>query len=426
LPFKKPRGVHFERKKDSSLLNTLKRPFAPKKVRVPLYAGPHAGVMPCVGVGEIVKTGQKIAHPKNSESVPIYASLSGKVEKIEPELLPDGRECLAVEILGDGEPGQGFQGTETKRDISGISREELLSIFREQGLLTMDLTMIPVHERIRKKAYTQTIVINGCEQEPYLTCDQFLLGSRAVEVLKGIDLLRRASGAEKVIIVMEDANREECEIIKSKIYLSKWKSYEARMIPSFYPLGTDEFLMKMFPGNTMIWNAPTAYAAYEAVYFQKPFYERIVTVAGECVAEPRNLLLPFGLSCQDAVQCCKGLLREPKKVLIGGPMTGLAQPDLEQPVITAGTNAVLAVPPEVAKDLNEQPCIRCNRCVDTCPAGISPVMITLAAERGEYEVAENWGLEACVECGVCTYICPSERPMANMIRQAKEKTGVGV
>ena len=417
MPFTKPRGIRLERKKESGLLNTLKRPYAVKRVRVPLLGGS----VPCVKEGDHVHLGQKIADPKGPDSVPVYASLAGRIEKITVTRLSDGQECTCAEILSEGESKQA-QFAETKKDGEGLSKEEILNTFRERGLLSADPGMEPVHAKIRKNAPVRTIVMKCCEPEPYTTSGQVLLASHPVEILKGTDLLKKAAGAEKAVLVFEDANREEYELIKSKIYLLKWNGYEAEMVPSVYPPYHEDLWRRKLSGGVMTWNIPTAYAAYEAVYLRKPFFERVVTVGGECVAEPRNLWLPFGFSFQDAVQACKGFLREPRKVLSGGPMTGTAQAGLDVPV-TAGTNAILALPGQVARETEEKPCIRCNRCVDTCPVSISPAMIALAAESGEFQAAEEWGARDCIECGVCGYVCPSEKNMAKWIRLAKEKTG---
>ncbi|MDD5225715.1 MAG: SLBB domain-containing protein, partial [Candidatus Omnitrophica bacterium] len=162
----------------------------------------------------------------------------------------------------------------------------------------------------------------------------------------------------------------------------------------------------------------TAFAVYEAVAQQKPFYERVVTVGGECVVEPRSLWLPIGISFHDAIHACKGVMREPQKVLMGGPMAGTAQRTTEIPVM-AGTNAILALPKEIAKEESEAPCIRCNLCVDHCPVSLSPAMITLASEQKEFSVAEEWNVMECIECGNCAYVCPSKRPMLELIRFAR-------
>ena len=417
--FKKPRGIRLERKKISSLLNTLKRPYAPKQVLLPLYGGPAAELTPYFKIGEHVQVGQKIAAPQTADGVPVYASLSGKIEKTATVLLPNGQKCLAVEITGDTDPASS-QFVETKKEIEGFTQEDLLGIFQERGLLTTDEKMEPVHVKAKKNATARTVVINCSEPEPYITSGQMLFTLNPIEILKGAELLRKAVGAEKAVMVIEDANREEYELIKSKIYLSKWETIKTKIIPTVYPAGREDFLLKDFQGDVVVWDVATAYAVYEAVYLQKPFYERVVTVAGECIVEPRNLWLPFGFFFQDAIQSCKGFLRDPRKVLAGGPMTGTAQETLDVPV-TAGTNAILALPPVVARESHEQPCIRCNRCVDTCPVSLSPAMITIAAEHAEFEIAERRGAMDCVECGVCNYVCPSERPMATLLRLAKEK-----
>jgi electron transport complex protein RnfC len=421
LPFNRSRGIHLERKKDPSLLNTLKRPFTLKRARVPLIDGENGRLTVCVKPGDRVQVGQKLAHPKQPDEIPVYSGIAGRVEKIAEALLPDGRRCPAVDITADSEvkPPAAF---DPSRDAETLSAEDLVRIFRELGLRSTDSGMEPVHSRIRRNAPVRTVVINACEPEPYVTSEQVLITSHLPEVLKGADILRKASGAEKVVFLVEEANREEYELIRSKIYLLKWTFCAVQMVPAIYPAGSEAFLRREFSREAMIWNASTAFAVYEAVFLGKPFFEKIVTVGGECVAEPRNLWLPVGFLFQDAVQACKGFLREPKKVLMGGPMTGIAQAGLDVPVL-AGTSAVLGLPPEVAREADEQPCIRCNRCVDTCPVLISPAMITLAAEHGEFETAAEYGAGECIECGVCGYVCPSERPMADLIRLARQKTG---
>ena len=166
----------------------------------------------------------------------------------------------------------------------------------------------------------------------------------------------------------------------------------------------------------------TAYAVYEAVVMQKPLYERVVTVGGECLVESRNLWLRIGTSLRDSIKACRGLLREPRKVLMGGPMSGEAQSSLEVPVLK-GTKAVLALPKEVARPEEVAPCIRCGRCVDACPVEISPALITLAAEADDFEMARGYGVDFCIECGNCSYVCPSKRPMLELLCYAASHAG---
>jgi len=449
LSNRKAIGVLLERKKDASLLNwNLKRPYPPEKIRIPIPASSE----PCVREGETVQIGQKIASPQEAGGVSLHAGMSGKVEKIASFPSAAGGERRMIEIRKHGSPnayqfpqsgnwgspdhhkakenkGRGepksLPPAETRKGWAEIPAEELSSVFQHSGLVTTDPSMEPVHAKLERHTGARTIIINGCEPEPYITCEQVLILSHAVEILKGAELLKRALKAEKILFAFEDCNLEMIELIKSKIYFLKWEYAEVRTVPALYPQGSEGALLQAwFPGEedrAVVFPASTAFAAYEAVALGKPFYERVVTVGGECVVEPRSLWLPLGISFHDAIHACKGVMREPEKILMGGPMAGTAQRTAEVSVM-AGTGAILALPKEVAKDGPEEPCLRCNLCVDHCPALLSPVMITLAAERNEFAVAEEWNVADCVECGNCSYVCPSKRPMLKFIRLARDHT----
>ncbi len=416
---KKAIGIRLERKKDASLLNwNLKRPYPPEKIRIPIPASAE----PCVRVGEIVQTGQKIAAPKGPEGVSVHAGMSGEVKRIAGFPGATGAETEMIEIHRRGEP-KALPPAETRKGWAELPAGELLRIFQHSGLVTTDPFTEPVHAKLRRYAGARTVIINGCEPEPYVTCEQVLTMSHPVEILKGAETFKKILGAEKICFALEECNLEMIELIKSKIYFLKWEHVEVRTVPALYPQGLESTLLQAwFPGEeekTVVFPASTAFAVHEAVVHQKPFYERVVTVGGECVVEPRSLWLPVGISFHDAIHACKGVMREPQKVLMGGPMAGRAQVTAEVPV-TAGTNAVLALPKEVAKEEGEEPCIRCNLCVDHCPVSLSPAMITLAAEQKEFAIAEEWNVTDCIECGNCAYVCPSKRPMLELIRLARD------
>ena len=418
-------GIRLERKKDASLLNwNLKRPYPSEKICIPIPAFAD----PCIQVGEIVQTGQKIAAFQGTKGVNIHAGMAGIIEKITVFQSAAGSESRAIEIRRQGEP-KTLSPAETRKGWNEISAEELLKIFQNSGLLIMDPIMEPVHAKIERYAGAKTIIINGCEPEPYVTCEQVLTMSHPVEILKGAELLKKAGSAEKIIFALENCNLEMIELIKSKIYFLKWDHVEVRTVPALYPQGLESTLLQAwFPGNeeeAVVFSASTAFAVYEAVALGKPFYERVVTVGGECVVEPRSLWLPIGISFHDAIQACKGVMREPQKILMGGPMAGTAQKTTEVSVM-AGTSAILALPKEVAKDEDEEPCIRCNLCIDHCPVALSPAMITLAAERKEFLIAEEWNATDCIECGNCAYVCPSKRPMLELIRLARSFSKQGM
>ncbi len=413
-------GIRLERKKDASLLNwNLKKTYSPEKVRVPLRCGSR----PCVRAGEHVQTGQKIAEPDRPEEVTVYAGIAGTVTEIASIPDPTGATITAVTVQGRAEPKSAPVVWEVRKGWEQISAGEFMMTCQHLGLVTTDLSSEPVHAKVKKNAAARTLIVNCCEPEPYITCEQVLLLSHPVEILKGAELLRKALGAEKILFAFEECNFEVGELIKSKIFFLKWDHAEARAVPALYPQGLEKLLLQnWFPGKedqAVAFPASTVFAIYEAVAHQKPFYERIVTVGGECVVEPRSLWLPLGTSFRDALHACKGVMREPDKMVMNGPMAGIAQADMNVPV-TAGTAAVLALPKEIVKEDPEEPCLRCNLCVDKCPVGISPVMITLAADHGEFGIAAISGAEACIECGNCGYVCPSKRPMLKKIRAAKE------
>lgn len=416
-------GIRLERKKDASLLNwNLKRPYPPEKIRIPV----PAFAKPCVQAGETVLIGQKIAKPQKPEGVSLHAGIFGRVEKIAVFTSPTGDERQMIEIRKQGEP-RDLPPFEARKGWDEIRGEELPGIFQNFGLVTTDPRMEPVHVKLARHAGARTVIINVCEPEPYITCEQVLTLSHPVEILKGAEMLKKSVGAEKILFAVEGCNLEMIELIKSKIYFLRWEHAEVWAVPALYPHGLEGTLLReWFPGEearngAVAFPASTAFAVYEAVVCQKPFYERVVTVGGECVVEPRSLWLPVGISFHDAIRACKGVMREPQKVLMGGPMAGREQRSLEAPVM-AGTNAILALPKEVVKEETEEPCIRCNLCVDHCPASLSPAMITLASERKEFAVAEEWNVEACMECGVCAYVCPSQRPMLEWIRSARVRS----
>jgi electron transport complex protein RnfC len=417
-PERKAIGIRLERKKDASLLNcNLKRPYPPEKIRIPI---PDFS-KPCVKIGQTVQTGQKIAEAQGPEGVSLHAGMPGTVEKIAVFPSVTSSEKRMIEIHKHREP-KTLPLVETHKGWEEIPAEELPGILQHAGLVTTDPVMEPVHIKLRRYAGARTVIINGCEPEPYVTCEQVLIMSHSLEILKGAELLKKALDAEKIFFALEDCNLEMIELIKSKIYFLKWEHVEVRTVPALYPQGLESTLLQAwFPGEeneAVVFPASTAFAVYEAVAQQKPFYERVVTVGGECVVEPRNLWLPVGISFHDAIHACKGVMREPQRILMGGPMAGTAQVTTEVPV-TAGTNAILALPEEISKEETEEPCIRCNLCVDHCPVMLSPAMITLAAEQKEFAVAKEWNVGECIECGNCAYICPSKRPMLRLIRSAR-------
>lgn len=410
---KKIRSIVLPGKKEASLLNwTLRRPVAPARVRIPLDV---SGALPCVSIGQRVRTGEKIAEPSSESGVAVHASLSGEVAAIDFFDHPLFGTSQAIEIISDTRDEKMPAIGQAREQWEFLPQETLLKIFQDAGLVDEE-TGKGLHAFAFESA-GPTLILSGCEPEPYVTSSHALMLAHPVEILRGAEILRKAFGAEKILIVVETSKEEIAETLKSKLYFLKWEHASLQMIPNRYPLGQALFLKKQFGEDFLVFNVGTAFAAYEAVALQKPFYERATTVAGECVIEPKNLWARTGASLDSLIKACRGFMRAPRKLVINGPMKGRALEHLNFPV-TKQTTAVLALPHEIARPENVQACTQCGDCVENCPAGISPVMIALASERNYFELADEYGAKQCVECGICSYVCSSDRPMLQLIRYA--------
>ena len=345
-----------------------------------------------------MRRGEKIAERNGEFFVALHASVSGKVSAVGDviEILSDGKD-EAVPEVGRERPGW-----------ESLPSDEILRILQESGI------------EIPRQCLIDTLILNGCESEPYLTSAYCLLMSHPVEILKAGEILRRAFKARELILAVEDHNEEVAEVLRSKIFFHTWSHACVEMFPYRYPQEDERILIRELtePGaKCLVQDVATAYAVYEAVVLQKPFYERVVTIAGECVAQPRNFWLRIGTLVEEAVKCARGFLREPERVVLGGPMKGLAIDTLNVPVLKQ-TRGILGLPQEVAKPVSIEPCIRCGLCVENCPVSISPAMVTLASEKGFFDIAQNYGASLCIECGNCSYVCPAKRPMVELIRHA--------
>ncbi|MBI2167556.1 MAG: RnfABCDGE type electron transport complex subunit C [Candidatus Omnitrophica bacterium] len=392
-------GIKLEGKKGATLLPwTIARPAPPRRVRLPL-----GGESPLVKAGDLVKVGERI-------TAGLHASISGKVSEAAGfiEIISDGRDEILSEI-GRERPGW----------------ESLPPAEMEKILLASGLSF-----KISQAASIDTVLINGCESEPYLTSDHALMMSHPLEILRGGEILRRAFGAKELIVALEDNKEEVAELLKSKVFFHSETKVRIETLPTRYPQGADtvliETLLKRYvrPGQSpftvgvAVASVTETFAAYEAVVLQKPFYERAVTIGGECTVQPKNVWVRVGTPVEEAVKYARGFLRKPAKVILGGPMTGTEIENLDTPILK-NTPAVLGLPPEVLNGDTVEPCIHCGLCVESCPAEISPALISLAVEKDRFDLAAEYGAEFCIGCGNCAYVCPSKRPMVQLIEEAE-------
>jgi len=415
-------GLKLDGKKEATTVPwTIARPDPPRRVRIPLGED-HDGrsFTPLVQMGDRVRLGQKLAEPRGNGSVAIHASVSGEVAKIGTFPHPFLGESEAIEIVSDGKDERIPEIGRERPRWESLGPSETIKILGESGVAQLDpLLRSPV----------DTVILNGCESEPYLTSGYSLMMSHPMEILKGGEILRQALRAQECIIALEDNKEEVAELLKSKIFLHSRANIRVEVPPARYPQEEESLLIRELLGRHLtrgrlgaevgvaVFNVAEAFAAYEAVALQKPFYERAVTIGGECVAQPQNVWLRIGTLVEDAVKCARGFLRPPEKVILGGPMKGFAIDTLEVPLLKE-TPGILGLPREVARPETIEPCIRCGRCVESCPVFISPAMITLAAEKELFDLAEEHGASLCIECGNCSYVCPAKRPMVELIQYA--------
>jgi electron transport complex protein RnfC len=411
---------------------------APKQVVLPLSMHTGAPAKPLVAVGDTVKKGQKIADAGGYVSAPVHASISGKIKSIGPQPHPSGRMITAIVIESDDRDEWIAPLTEHENYMD-LPAEELKKIVLEAGISGMGGAQFPTHVKLSppqgKKIHT--LILNGVECEPYLTADHRLMVEFPNEILEGLKLLIKITGVGRVFIGIEDNKPEAIRVLgealhKDPIREVAGKPVDVRLavVKTKYPEGGEKQLIQAVLGEevpsgglpmdigVVMQNVATTVAVFRAVRFGIPLIERIVTATGHGIKNPGNVIARLGTKCRDIVEFRGGFKGEPGKVIFGGPMMGMAQFSLEAPIVK-GTGGILVLPQEEIDRDEIQPCIRCAACVEACPAGLAPHMLSITAELVNFDEAKNYRPFDCIECGCCDYVCPSKRPIVHLIRYTK-------
>ncbi len=420
-------GVHPEGRKELSASAPLTAMALPAQVAVPLRQHIGAPCKPLVAVGETVCMGQKIGDGEGL-CVPVHAPVSGVVEAIEDRPHPGGGTCPAIIIKND------FLDTphhtlKPHANPEQLAPAELVSILRESGLVGMGGAAFPTDIKSKTgMGYTGVLILNACELEPYITADDALLRARSGDVLRGLALLARILNPDQTVIGIEDNKPEAAAILRET--LKDIPGVELRVLPTRYPQGAEKQLIQAVTGRQVpsgglpkdvgcaVFNAATAFAAYRAVYEGMPLIERVVTVTGEGVKEPRNLIVRVGTSFQEVIGTAGGLGDDVWKVLSGGPMMGVAQGDLSVPV-TKAVNAVLCLSSAQNGESAHPVCIRCGKCLEVCPMGLEPLYLYRYSNAGDLDALKRLHLTDCIECGCCAYACPGKVPLVQGFRAGK-------
>jgi electron transport complex protein RnfC len=422
-------GVHPDDRKRYTAAKPIETAPLPPKVIIPTRQHIGAPCAPVVKVGDLVKKGQVIAEAQAFVSSPIHATLSGKVVEIADYPHPVFGFATAVVIESDG-ADEWLEGLPLSRDWRSLEAAELKNIVRQAGIVGMGGATFPTHVKLApppEKAI-DTFILNAAECEPYLTADHRVLLEQTDRVITGVLITMKVLGVSKGFIGIEE---NKPDAIAALTEATKGTGIEVMPLKTKYPQGAEKTLIKVICSRevpsgglpmdvgVVVQNVGTVVAIADAVEKGLPLVERVVTVTGGAVAEPKNLLLRIGDTFAHAVELCGGFSEPPAKLIMGGPMMGMAQGRLDVPIIK-GTSGILALG---AADINagpEKPCIRCGRCVDACPMGLVPSMLSILGQRGLYQVAkEDYDLLDCVECGSCVYTCPAKRNIVHYVKYLK-------
>jgi len=418
-------GVRVPHRKNTSE-DKPRRINTPAVVNIPMSMHIGAPAKPVVKVGDDVKVGQLIAEADGFVSSPIYSGVSGKVKRIGDMLVSSGGRVPAVTIETDGKQEM-LEGIGPPK-VSSL--QELLEAVRSSGVVGLGGAGFPTAVKLSVKdlSMIDEVIINGAECEPYITSDTRTMIDDADLVWEGIELLQKYLRVKRVIIGIED-NKPRC-IANFRSMCKPGCGVEVKALPANYPQGGEKVLIfntigRIVPEGKLpidvgavVVNCTTLAAVAKYIKTGIPLYEKCVTVDGSAVRNPQNVIAPIGTPLKDIFEFCGGFKSDPQKVLYGGPMMGIAVPDLEQPVLK-NTNAILAFDAKDAKLPQETSCIKCGRCIAHCPLNLAPADIETAFRLKDAETLGRLKVNLCMECGCCAYVCPANRNLVQVNKLAK-------
>ncbi|MBE0431558.1 MAG: electron transport complex subunit RsxC [Dehalococcoidia bacterium] len=396
----------------------------------------HAGkrARPLVEVGYRVKVGQKIGEADGFVSASIHSSISGKVVAIEERPYPAApTNELAVVIENDGK-NELDPGIQPREDFDELSKEALLEIIKQSGIVGLGGAMFPTHVKLSPPKPVDTLLVNGCECEPYLNADNRLMIEHPQEILAGLRIVQKILGVDRVLVGVEENKPEAIAALSG--FAESSPSVEIVCLKTKYPQGAERALIKRLTGRVVpppprglpfdtgviVSNVATLFAVYQAVVKGLPLFQRVITVSGEGLTRPGNYLVKIGTPIRDIIEHCYGNnvdgLLEEYDVKMGGQIMGIPQANMDSSVVkgTTGLTVVRKYPVAVSE---ERDCIKCGRCVEVCPMQLYPLFYGYYGKKGELARAIEHKVEECVECGCCEFICAAKIALLSFIRQEK-------
>jgi electron transport complex protein RnfC len=425
--FKK--GIHPKEYKEYSQHREIEELPLPDEIFIPLQQ--HLGY-PCISLvkkGDEVKTGQMIGKVGGFVSSPVHSSVTGKVKEIDYFPHPLGTKAQMIRIRRTG--GDTWELLHVPSQWQDSSVEELRNIIQQAGIVGLGGAAFPTHVKLAPPEHKKidTFILNGCECEPYLTADHRAMVEMTDKVIAGMAIIMKVLGTDKGYIGVENNKPDAIEVLRERIGQLNL-GFKVIPLKVKYPQGAEKMLIdailhRQVPAGglpmdvgVVVHNVGTAMAIGDAVIEGKPLVSRIVSVTGDGIEHPKNVLARIGTPVKHLVDFCGSLKEETAQVVMGGPMMGVAQYDLSVPIVKS-TSGIVCTTDSSKKEVKAFPCIRCGSCVSACPMLLLPTRLARLSEMEYFEEAEALGIFNCVECGCCAFICPSHIPLVQWIRMGK-------
>ena len=395
---------------------------------IPMSQHIGAPCKPLVKKGDLVTVGQKIGDNQGL-CVPVHASVSGKVKAVEMRAHTSGTTVMSVVIEND------HLGTlcedikpRTQEEVDALTPEELMNIIREGGIVGMGGATFPTHVKLSSGlGKVDTIIVNAGECEPFITSDDRICREMPAQLISGLKVIMKIFGLNTAHIAIEDNKPEAAKALQAELTAADGITVD--VLPAKYPQGAEKQMIYAVTGREVpsgglpaavgcaVFNAATCKAIHDCVYDGMPLIKRVVTVSGDIVMEPKNLMVPIGTAFNDLMEAV-GHSENPYKVLSGGPMMGAALYDLSAPTIK-GVNAVTILGKKNKYAVDEPQCLRCGKCIDACPMKLAPVLMYKALQANDVDVMKSVHMMDCIECGCCAYTCPAGVPLVMAFRSGK-------
>ena len=396
---------------------------------IPMSQHIGAPCKPLVKKGDLVTVGQKIGDNQGL-CVPVHASVSGKVKAVEMRAHTSGTTVMSVVIENDHLDTLCEDcRPRTQADVDALTPEELMNIIREGGIVGMGGATFPTHVKLSSGlGKVDTIIVNAGECEPFITSDDRLCRELPHDLISGLKVIMKILGLDTAHIAIEDNKPEAAKALQAE--LMEADGITVDVLPAKYPQGAEKQMIYAVTGREVpsgglpaavgcaVFNAATCKAIHDCVYDGMPLIRRVVTVSGDIVMEPKNLMVPIGTSFNDLMEAV-GHSENPYKVLSGGPMMGAALYDLSAPTIK-GVNAVTILGKKNKYAVDEPQCLRCGKCIDACPMKLAPVLMYKALQSNDPEEMKSVHMMDCIECGCCAYTCPASVPLVLAFRSGKQ------